>query len=280
MSKIARLLKWLFIVTFLTIFTQVGGVIYLICQPFNSKIKQKVTQKYRALAMCWGLFIGLFMISSFAVTPLVASYFGRVPLPIFLDAEHPVRPANVLTCFLNRHYVKPELLALIQDVAKDMNKGQSETIEILYLDANFPFIDGFPLLPHKSHNDGEKLDIAFLFKDKTTGARVNQPMSFSGYGACITPQKGETNMPDKCAKKGYWQYSLIKKVTSQSKIQHYEFDKKANVILLKRLAKDRRIGKIFIEPHLKERLGLSGYKKIRFHGCAAVRHDDHIHIQL
>ncbi|MFT5619364.1 MAG: hypothetical protein ACI85I_002607, partial [Arenicella sp.] len=39
-------------------------------------------------------------------------------------------------------------------------------------------------------------------------------------------------------------------------------------------------GKVFIEPHLKTRLGLENYSKIRFHGCQAVRHDDHIHVQL
>jgi hypothetical protein len=25
---------------------------------------------------------------------------------------------------------------------------------------------------------------------------------------------------------------------------------------------------------------LGGYDKVRYHGCHAVRHDDHIHIQL
>jgi hypothetical protein len=39
------------------------------------------------------------------------------------------------------------------------------------------------------------------------------------------------------------------------------------------------LGKVFVEPHLRERLGVSG-DVIRFQGCAAARHDDHIHIQL
>jgi hypothetical protein len=39
------------------------------------------------------------------------------------------------------------------------------------------------------------------------------------------------------------------------------------------------IGKIFIEQYLKTRFNLTS-DKIRFHGCSAVRHDDHIHIQL
>jgi hypothetical protein len=31
---------------------------------------------------------------------------------------------------------------------------------------------------------------------------------------------------------------------------------------------------------LKARWNLTQYDKIRFHGCQAVRHDDHIHTQV
>jgi murein endopeptidase len=212
--------------------------------------------------------------------PLLAKPFGRVPLPIFLNEAYPVRPANLITCLGNRHYVKPELLKLIKDVSKEINEGKKDKTEILYLDASFPFIDNFPLLPHKSHDDGEKLDICFLFKEKKSQKRVNEPMSFFGYGACIEPEKGETNMPAKCSENGYFQYNLIKMLTSQSKIKTYEFDEKANRALLLLLSRKKATGKIFIEPHLKERLKLKQDKKIRFHGCGAVRHDDHIHLQL
>nr|WP_261337459.1 hypothetical protein [Rhizobium leguminosarum] len=37
--------------------------------------------------------------------------------------------------------------------------------------------------------------------------------------------------------------------------------------------------KIFIEPHLKNALGIAD-SHIRFQGCRAARHDDHIHIQV
>ena len=45
------------------------------------------------------------------------------------------------------------------------------------------------------------------------------------------------------------------------------------------LSRDPRIGKIFLAPHLAAKFG-AGTSKIRFQGCAAARHDDHIHIQL
>ena len=43
--------------------------------------------------------------------------------------------------------------------------------------------------------------------------------------------------------------------------------------------RSRGIGKIFIEPHIPAGLGISN-DAIRFQGCRAARHDDHIHIQL
>ncbi|CTQ31502.1 hypothetical protein [Jannaschia rubra] len=45
------------------------------------------------------------------------------------------------------------------------------------------------------------------------------------------------------------------------------------------LAAVARIGKVFREPHLRDRLGVSD-PKLRFQGCRAARHDDHIHLQL
>jgi murein endopeptidase len=50
-------------------------------------------------------------------------------------------------------------------------------------------------------------------------------------------------------------------------------------LLVEVLLKFDNMEKIFIEPHLKSRLGLTN-SKIRYHGCGAVRHDDHIHIQV
>lgn len=50
--------------------------------------------------------------------------------------------------------------------------------------------------------------------------------------------------------------------------------------LVAAFARRRAIGKLFLEPHLKSRWRLGAYDKIRFHGCKAVRHDDHLHIQL
>ncbi len=37
--------------------------------------------------------------------------------------------------------------------------------------------------------------------------------------------------------------------------------------------------KVLLEPHLVRRLGLSS-PLLRFQGCRAARHDDHLHLQI
>ena len=98
-----------------------------------------------------------------------------------------------MTCTLNRHYVRPELKNNIENVASKISKKHPNTT-VNYLDANFPFYNGFPLLPHLSHNDGKKLDIAFLYKNRL-GKEINTAPSFMGYGVYEAPKKSEYDMP-------------------------------------------------------------------------------------
>ena len=59
----------------------------------------------------------------------------------------------------------------------------------------------------------------------------------------------------------------------------YQFDEPRTQKLLRLLSNEKAIKKIFIEPHLKNRMYLNS-SKIRYHGCQAVRNDDHIHVEL
>jgi hypothetical protein len=72
---------------------------------------------------------------------------------------------------------------------------------------------------------------------------------------------------------------FLTKVISQNNKKDFTFDSVRTRELVNLLEGQPAIGKIFIEPHLITRLSLTT-DKIRFHGCQAVRHDDHIHIQL
>ncbi|MFW8596031.1 hypothetical protein [Cribrihabitans neustonicus] len=131
------------IVFFLTILTQIGGAAWLIALFFRQRIVAFILA-YAALT---------------AATVWIAPTFGRVALNCFDDG--PLQVQSWMFCALNRHYVTPELREVLVDTAEEMDRQYLGT-ETLVLDANFPFLDGFPLLPHLSHDDGEKADLAFF----------------------------------------------------------------------------------------------------------------------
>jgi len=190
-----------------------------------------------------------------------------------------LRPHNFITCLLNRNYVRPELKASALEAASNIQDQFPGTI-INYLEAGFPFIDGFPLFPHLSHNDGKKLDVSFFYRNAADGSPSSDCPSWLGYGICEEPQKGEFNRAESCSRlKEGWQYSLLSKYYPQGRKADFAFDPKRTAMLVKAFTNQSRIQKVFIEPHLQKRMGLNS-PKIRLHGCGAVRHDDHLHVQI
>jgi hypothetical protein len=274
-----RLLKislGLVLICLLTAVTQIGGVVLLLSLLTFGLIDKRLTNRWTRVTAKILSFAIFYVVFVFAIVPLTAKSFGRVPLPVFEDRN--LKPANIWTCLLNRNYVRPQLRDIAYKVAEGMsNKFPGTTIN--YLDANFPFINKFPLLPHLSHNDGKKLDLSFQYNDTKTGEMTNDVPSFIGYGICEEPKDGEENQPEDCDKKGYWQYNLLRDNVPQTDKNKFTFDNKRTRELVNIFASQDGLAKIFIEPHLKTRLQLTS-GKIRFHGCQAVRHDDHIHVEL
>lgn len=172
-----------------------------------------------------------------------------------------------------RNYVVPKLK---QGLIKTSENLTSSNISITYLDANFPFIEGYPLLPHLSHNDGKKIDIAFMYIDEL-GKQSDKKPSTSGYGAFENSEKNYTSKI--CIEKGNWHYNFTKYLTFGIN-NKLKLDSNRTTQLIKQLLSIPSSEKLFIEPHLKQSLGLSSESKVRFHGCGAVRHDDHIHLQV
>ncbi len=265
MKIILNIISKTFIFIFLTIITQVGGVIYLISLMVAKKWHKYL--KFKILI----IFLSLYLIFSFLIIPSIAQIFGREKI----KNSEKIKPTNYLTILLNRNYVNPRLNKLLSKTAKELQKTD---IEIHYLDANFPFINKFPLFPHLSHNDGKKIDISFIYTSKQ-GVISNKQKSISGYGVFEEPKTNEYNQTKNCLKQGYFQYDYSKYLTL-GKINHeLVFSEKHTKILIEKFLKNNELGKLFIEPHLKTRMNLTN-KKVRFQGCRAVRHDDHIHIQL
>ena len=274
--KILKVISIILIVFFLTVLTQVGGVVYLISRVFFKKINGFSTNRLKLSFYKLVLFLLIYTFSTFLLVPLIAKPFGRVPLP-YTETNN-LQPLNFLTCFLNRNYVAIELREPVFRVANQMNSIYPGTT-INYLDANFPFINNFPLFPHLSHNDGKKLDLSFCYNDAKSGQETNKCPSFIGYGIVEGPTANEMNTAASCAENGNWEYSLLSKIVSQKNKVNFSFNKDKTRSLVTLFASEKSIGKIFIEPHLKIRLGLTS-NKIKFQGCKSVRHDDHVHIQL
>lgn len=261
-----KILFHLMVVVFLTVTTQIGGIIYLVS---ILTLKSKISN-YRIKRL--GIFVVMYLLSNLAIIPNLAPVFGREKIT---ESEHLVAH-TFLTNLMNRNYVQPELNASLQLIAKGLNEKHIG-IQLTYLDANFPFINKFPLLPHLSHNDGKKIDLSFIYTDE--GKLSNKKPAVSGYGFFEAPKTAEYNQIQICLDKGGWQYDFTKYFTFGTINSDLTFSEKATKDLILEILKQPSTGKLFIEPHLKTRLNLKN-QKIRFHGCQAVRHDDHIHFQL
>jgi hypothetical protein len=204
--------------------------------------------------------------------PRIAPYFGRQKI----EDNDKIRAQFIFTKLLNRNYVTKELNESLITIADQLHRKHPQ-IQLVYLDANFPFINGFPLLPHLSHNDGKKIDLSFVYKDEN-GEITNEKPSNSGYGVFEEPRSNETNQTEACQAMGAWQYDFPKYFTFGSQ-DELEVDAPTTKDLIRFILKNSQVEKIFLEPHLKKRWNLNA-SKIRFQGCHSVRHDDHIHIQI
>jgi len=267
MQKILRYFGHLLIFIVLTVISQTGGILFLIAVIATHKVKNKRLLK-RTIT-----FLGIYLVFNLLLTPIIAQQFGREKI----TTSEVIQPRMLLTDLLNRNYVRAELNEVLQKTESDF-KAKYPNLKIMYLDANFPFINEFPLLPHLSHDDGKKLDLCFIYED-FDGKLTNNKPSRSGYGifAMSTAKEADTN--ERCKKKGYWQYDFTQYATLGTTDANLKLATKPTRDLILSLINNSKIKKIFIEPHLKYRLRLN-YNKMRFHGCQAVRHDDHIHIQL
>lgn len=249
----------------LTVLTQIGGIVFLLSLLIAYKWKSNL--RFKVLL----IFITFYTILTFIFIPIISPFFGREKI----RNTKFIKPTNYMTVLLNRNYVNPKLNELLLETE---NKLTGTNIEIHYLDANFPFINKFPLLPHLSHNDGKKIDLSLIY-EKPNGEITNKQKSVSGYGNFEEPNSKEYNQIEECLRNGYFQYDFPKYLTFGKINSELMFSEIGTKKLIQSILENRKIGKLFIEPHLKKRMNLKD-ERIKYHGCRAVRHDDHIHIQL
>ena len=254
----------------LTLLTQIGGLAYLLTQAISRRrIKN-------AHLTSFALFAAIY-VAGVLLCKIAAPVLGRVPLPCFSTPEQGIAVRSPLFCLMNRNYVTPQMLRAATAFSVHMAQTYPGTVT-LALDANFPFLDVFPLLPHLSHDDGRKLDLAFYYEEQGSylAGKTKSPV---GYFSFEQPTKSE---PQPCLGRRdwltlRWDFSFL-----QPFFPRYSLEPARMTEAIRWLANEGEqfgVEKIFVEPHIAKRLGVFG-ERIRFQGCRAARHDDHLHFQI
>ncbi|MGO4484747.1 hypothetical protein EFD55_26040 [Rhizobium pisi] len=262
----------LLIVVILTLLTQIGGIAYLLALAAARAIgARRFPAKLALFLLCYAG-------ATFAAG-LAAPMFGRVPLSCLSGTGDHLVVRSPIYCALNRNYVTPGMRDLAQALATHMDQEFPGTVTVA-LDANFPFMNGFPLLPHLSHADGRKLDFAYYYQDADGNFLNGVTRSPIGYFAFEEPAPGD-ELP--CAGRSDWLTTRWDFDALQPLFPAYGLEKQRMSAMIAWLTTEGvtrfHLEKIFIEPHLKNALGITD-THVRFQGCRAARHDDHIHIQV
>ncbi|WP_282008430.1 hypothetical protein [Brevundimonas aveniformis] len=195
---------------------------------------------------------------------------GLVPLPC--DGSEPMGPAHPFYCSRDRVYVRPEARAAMVEAAREMARRFPGT-RLIFMDASGP--DGIvPFEPHLSHGDGRQVDVS-LFYSALDGRPIHGPPPGSrrnGYGNYEPPRPGD---PQPC--RGIDRPNDDQDPPAD---RAWRLDDARSRALTELFAADPRVRRILIEPHLEHRWNLDGESKLRFAGCQAARHDDHLHIDF
>lgn len=276
MKVAAKFLGVAALVIVLTLVTQIGGVVLLVAWALTQPLKA-VPRVLR-----YGLVIVLFAVLHVAATsylvPPLAKLAGREPLACEPGVDRAYGALSPIYCYLGRNYVRSEVRGMLDALAHDMAATHPGTV-VAYLDAGFPFLDGFPLIPHLSHRDGRRIDLAYFY---TFGGRYVPRITPSpiGYWGFEKPRGDEI---DECRDKPRW-------LTLRWDMAWFELffirklrlDEERTAAMLRWLAEkgpEHGVDRILIEPHMARRLGVES-PIIRFQGCRAARHDDHIHVEV
>lgn len=274
-----KLLKWFSfacLMVFLTVLTQIGGIVLLLSYPIFRYLRQIYHLKnIHHFLINTLIFSALYAPISAWIVPPIAKHFGRVRLTTLDNAV--LRPHSVWYSVLNRDYAIPKLSDAAQRVALRLHETSPDAI-IYFLDAGFPF-GGMPLLPHLSHGNGHQLDVTFFYLDKNQQV-TNQKPSSSGYGAYEQPHVGEAQTAEYCKEKAKNKfYDFAQNLTFGTR-KGMTFDPDRTKQLIQYFAQDPAVRRIWLEPHLTKRLNFKGLDNIRPAGCHAARHDDHFHVQV
>jgi hypothetical protein len=266
------------VVVLLTLLTQIGGLVMLLVWGVSRLALPRAMRAWRRALINALSFVVVYAAISVLVVPPLAALSGRVPLPCRAQPDRAFAAGSVLLCALNRHYVVPDLVVLLSELSGEIDRAFPGTTT-LFLDANFPFLNGFPLLPHLSHGDGRKLDLAFYYADADSRYLPAATRSPIGYWAFEQPSAGDASP---CGARSLlslrWDLDFLQDKFSDRVLEPRRTSAALQWLLTEGLR--FKVDRIFIEPYLAARLGVQASPALGFQGCRAARHDDHIHIQI
>jgi hypothetical protein len=265
-------------VVLLTLLTQIGGLVLLLVWSLSRLALPRAMGAWRRAAINALLFVVAYAVISLLVVPPLAALAGRVPLPCRAQPDRAFAAGSVVLCALNRHYVVPDQVVLLNELSREIARAFPGTTT-LFLDANFPFLNGFPLLPHLSHGDGRKLDLAFYYADAEGRYLPVATRSPIGYWAFEQPSENDASP---CSVRSWlslrWDLNFL-----QDKFPDRMLEPRRTGAALQWLLSEGsrfKLDRVFIEPYLATRLGVQASPALGFQGCRAARHDDHIHVQI
>ncbi len=276
---IFRVLRLIAIFGILTLLTQIGGLVFLVAYA-AVKILLPLGWTGRTVqrAVILLLFVILYTIATIILVPAIAASIGRPALPCSKIQQRPVQALKPIYCILNRNYATPRMHKMLDALGAHLNV-QWPGMKIRYLDAGFPFLSRFPMLPHLSHGDGAAVDLAFFYTDGATGQPIDDARSPFGYWAFEQPRHETDRICTTQRSFGSlrWDMEGLQQVWPDRPL-----DEARTSAMLEWLATDGPnfgIKRAFLEPHLTARFGLAS-PMFRFQGCRAARHDDHVHVEL
>lgn len=249
----------------LTLVTQVGGL--WLWPTWGLLFEATRDQpRVRRWALRLALSTAVYLVGSLVLLPVVAERTGRVRLPLGPTASTPVGPQSWLYVLANRSYVRPHTAEAFLAAARATAAEHPGTV-VRYLDAGFPFAT-IPLLPHLSHRDGERIDVALLFE--RDGRPVDQALSPIGYWGYARESVGSTCEPSWTDLR--WDLDPLQPLWPDLAL-----DVDRNRAFLRHVAADPRVCSILLEPTLH---GLLAAPKLHANPCGVARHDDHSHLTI
>lgn len=275
--KALNLLVWLAASALLAFTSQTGVLAVPVSLILFVLLNRRVAHKWLRRGLKCVAFIAAYLFVCFVATPLIAGLGGRVRLPLRAGETSSLSPRHFVYVLLNRNYCRPQLRDALLLAGTRLRITQPGA-QLAYMDVGFPLGGGLPMLPHLSHGDGRKADLAFIYKDQQDLMAWGDSPAPLGYGGFEAPTEGEVNTSENCLRENRW-YSITR-VWRLGMNHSLKVEEELTRNLIRTLAKDPAVTRMFLEPHLKTRWRLHDVAKIRFHGCHAVRHDDHLHVEV